>query len=1148
MPPRREPENNNVDMAGLMAQMVAQNGAILQVVQQMTAVSRSISERVESMNERAEDEQDAAPTVTAMSEAVQKKRPPSFTGKGDPNELDNWIREMEKIFLAVGCPVEFQARIAVYYLKEDADIWWETIKGDFMKPVRRRNAEGVLTLYEKDWDDLKEMLEYEYFPDHVKSQKLADFGDLKQTDEMSVNEFYTKFVELSRFAKELVPTERTKAARLEDKLSWKIKGRFAGETFTTLKEIYARAVNIERSNQKIEAEMGSVGTKRKEFQGSQSDTPTKRGNFSHNSNLRNKSRSFRGAENKETSSKWQSKGQVTSRDSTRHYYCKACNGDYPGVDCEGKMVSCYWCGNPGHREFECRNKKAGSSKEQQLQQLSLVLVVINNFKNLISTQANSSASKPRTRQVNVAQGNKKTTGKLYVMNRKEAENADIVSGNFSVNSVLAHVLFDCGASHSFISTRFVEKLKLEPSEIVNYDFVVPSGDLVNCGKVYKSIYVLIGSHDFRADLIEFPLPYFDVILGMDWLGAHRANIDCWQSKVSLRGPKNVRVSYKGRVKGPRVKLISAMKLKKHISRGAKLDIPGMPLDREVEFKIDLVPGTGPIAKSPYRMAPLEMKELEKQLDEFMEKGYIRPSVSPWGAPVLFVKKKDGTLRLCIDYRELNQVTIKNRYPLPRIDDLFDQLKGASVFSKIDLRSGYHQLKIAPEDVPKTAFSTRYGHYEFTVMPFGLTNAPVVFMDLMNRTFRPYLDKFVVVFIDDILIYSKNEEEHEEHLRIILSILREKQLYAKFSKSRPMTTLMKKATKFQWDDKCEEAFQILKEKLTTALVLALPDGNEEYEVYTNASKNGLELAVVVFALKIWRQYLFGVPFKVFSDHKSLKYIFTQKELNMRQRRWLELIKDYEIEIQYHEGKANVVADALSRKSLHAIQLVMHRDKLREEFVNFAIQMDKLVNEPALFKRDESGLIKFQTRVCVPNDKEIKERILTEAQATPYSIHPRGDKMYEDLKVVFWWSGMKKQIADFVARCLICQKVKSEHKRPQGKLQPLEVPEWKWSSISMDFIAGLPRSQKGNNMIWVIIDRLTKSSHFIPMKDTWKKNQLVDVYIHHVLRLHGVPDDIVSDRDARFVSIFWGKLQKALGTKLKMSTVFHPTTDGQTERTN
>ncbi|KAK5832835.1 hypothetical protein PVK06_016638 [Gossypium arboreum] len=203
------------------------------------------------------------------------------------------------------------------------------------------------------------------------------------------------------------------------------------------------------------------------------------------------------------------------------------------------------------------------------------------------------------------------------------------------------------------------------------------------------------------------------------------------------------------------------------------ELPGLPPDREVEFIIDVIPGTAPISITPYRMAPAELKELKTQLQELLDKGFIRPSTSPWGAPVLFVKKKDGSLRLCIDYRQLNKVTIKNKYPLPRIDDLFDQLKGAAVFSKIDLRSGYYQLKVKECDVPKTAFRTRYGHYEFLVMPFGLTNAPAAFMDLMNRIFQSYLDRFVVVFIDDILVYSKTESEHAQHLRIVLQTLREK---------------------------------------------------------------------------------------------------------------------------------------------------------------------------------------------------------------------------------------------------------------------------------------------------------------------------------------------------------------------------------------
>lgn len=211
------------------------------------------------------------------------------------------------------------------------------------------------------------------------------------------------------------------------------------------------------------------------------------------------------------------------------------------------------------------------------------------------------------------------------------------------------------------------------------------------------------------------------------------------------------------------------------------ELPGMPPDRDIEFIIDLMPGTAPISRRPYRMPANELEELRKQIKELQDKGYVRPSSSPWGALVLFVKKKDGSMRMCVDYRSLNEVTIENKYPLPWIDDLFDQLKGAKVFSKIDLRSGYHQLKIRPGDIPKTAFSTRHGLYEFTVMSFGLTNAPAYFMNLMNKVFMECLDKYVVVFIDDILVYSKSEQEHAEHQRSVLGRLREHQLYAKFSK-------------------------------------------------------------------------------------------------------------------------------------------------------------------------------------------------------------------------------------------------------------------------------------------------------------------------------------------------------------------------------
>ncbi|GJR46812.1 putative reverse transcriptase domain-containing protein [Tanacetum coccineum] len=331
------------------------------------------------------------------------------------------------------------------------------------------------------------------------------------------------------------------------------------------------------------------------------------------------------------------------------------------------------------------------------------------------------------------------------------------------------------------------------------------------------------------------------------------------------------------------------------------DLSGLPPVREIEFRIDQIPGASPVVKSPYRLAPSKMLELLNQLKELQEKGFIRPSHSPWGAPVLFVKKKDSAMRMCIDYKELNKLTIKNRYPLPRIDDLFDQLQGACCFSKINLRSGYHQLRDQEEDIPKTAFRTRYGYFEFTVMSFGLTNAPAIFMDLMNRVCKPYLDKFVIVFIDDILIYSKSEKEHEVHQKTILDLLKKEKLYAKFSKCE----FWLKEVQFLGHVVNRDGIHMdpSKEKLCIALVLAHTDGPDDFVVYYDASKQGFG-----YVLMQWGK----VIAVIYTDHKSLQYIFDQKDLNMRQRRWIELLSDYECEIKYHPGKANMVADALSRK--------------------------------------------------------------------------------------------------------------------------------------------------------------------------------------------------------------------------------------------
>jgi hypothetical protein len=370
------------------------------------------------------------------------------------------------------------------------------------------------------------------------------------------------------------------------------------------------------------------------------------------------------------------------------------------------------------------------------------------------------------------------------------EGEPVMMGTFLVANHRAVILFDSGASRTFISKKFVEKYCIPCTESWEVFTIHSPGGQIFTKEVAFHVPLTLAEQDFPTNMIILKGQDIDVILGMNWLAQHKAilNTDLRTIKLShgheevlLSIPIAVPAKPFGRVYEAIIPEIQEIPVVCEFPDVFPEDLPGLPPERDVEFGIELKPGTTPISRRSYRMPPNELAELKTQLQDLLEKGFIRPSSSPWGCPAIFIKKKDQTLRMCMDYRHLNEVTIKNKYPLPRIDILFDQLTGARVFSKIDLRSDYHQIRIRPEDIPKTAFTTRYGLFEYLVMSFGLTNAPAHFTYLMNSVFMPELDKFVVVFIDDILIYSKNEEEHATHLWIVLTRLREHQLYAKFSK-------------------------------------------------------------------------------------------------------------------------------------------------------------------------------------------------------------------------------------------------------------------------------------------------------------------------------------------------------------------------------
>lgn len=626
-------------------------------------------------------------------------------------------------------------------------------------------------------------------------------------------------------------------------------------------------------------------------------------------------------------------------------------------------------------------------------------------------------------------------------------------------------------------------------------------------------------------------------------------------------------------------------------------------------------------------------------------GIIRPSSSPVGAGFFFVSKKDKSLRPCIDYRCLNQITIRNKYPLPLISSVCESLAGAKVFTKLDLRNAYHLVRIREGDEWKTAFNTPLGHFEYLVMPFGLTNAPAVFQTLVNDVLRDFLNRFVFVYIDDILIFSPNPQEHTNHVRLVLQRLLENKLFVKAEKcefhvtsvqflgifieegqvrkdpakvkavtdwpvpasrkklqqflgfanfyrrfirdysraAEPLTRLTSSKVPFSWTPEADRAFRGLKERFVSAPILVHPDETRQFVVEVDASDTGVgavlfqrsasdsklhpcaffsrrlspaernydvgnrELLAVKLALEEWRHWLEGsvLPFIVWTDHRDLEYIQSARRLNSRQARWALFFTRFKFTITFRPGHKNTKPDALSRQFAPEEGESTPDTILPASCMLGAVtwEIERVVREAQHTQPDPGG--GPLNRLFVP--LAVRSQVLRWAHESRLSGHPGIRRMISWLRRSFWWPCLEGDARAYVLACTTCARNKASHRPPVGLLRPLPVPHRPWSHIAVDFVTGFPLSD-ANTVILTVVDRFSKAAHFIPLPKLPSACETADLLVQHVVRLHGIPADIVSDRAPQFSSQLWKAFCHTLGATASLSSGFHPQTNGQTERMN